>query len=585
MIHRDGGGSPEPAGRTSRSPLISSTDVRTDGADSRPRAAGQARVAVAWVAAALVVAAVVRLPRSLADDFPINDGGIFFVMVNELVGAGLALPPVTSYNGAAIPFAYPPFAPCLAAALHAATGASVLGLLRFLPLTANLATVAVCFFLCRRVLGTPLRAGLATLIVVLLPRSYEYLIMGGGLTRSFGFLFACCAIACGWRFFAERRLAAGIATAVALALSALSHPEMGLWAAASLALVGAASGPSRRTLAAAAAAAAGAAVLASPWWVAVLARHGIGPFLAASETSAWSAHALLGVFSRGVGGEVGRAPFAILGLVGFVDAVVRRELLVPAWLAATFVVVPRSAPTAAVVPLGLLAARALLDVVFPALERPAASLSRRWRVTPVETGREARWGARWLVRAAVLAPVFGYTIVASNLARTPAAWPSMSRVSPAEREAMAWVAANVSADSRFVVLSASRDWWTDPVGEWFPAIAGRTSVATPNGTEWIPRGEFARRLRARAELRSRRAVSAEFLDDWSARFSMEFTHVYVSKAGTQGPAAGGVPSVALGAGGAFAVVYDGPGATVFARRRAGVEPAPPGIPPRGAAAS
>ena len=230
------------------------------------------------------MAAVVRLPRVLADDFPINDGGFFFVMINELVGAKLALPLTTSYNGGCIPFTYPPLALYTAAAVHLATGASILGLLRFLPLIANLGTAAVFFFLARSVLGTASRAGLASLTFVLLPRSYEYLIMGGGLTRSFGFLFACLAVACGHRLFVGRRTAAGVPTAVALALAVLSHPEMGLWAAATLVLVVAVCGPDRRTIVAAAFVAVGAAAITSPWLVAMLTRHGLAPFLAASNT-------------------------------------------------------------------------------------------------------------------------------------------------------------------------------------------------------------------------------------------------------------------------------------------------------------
>ena len=58
----------------------------------------------------------------LASDFPINDGGIFFVMAGELSDAHLALPAETTYNNAHIPFAYPPLGLYVAAALHFATG-------------------------------------------------------------------------------------------------------------------------------------------------------------------------------------------------------------------------------------------------------------------------------------------------------------------------------------------------------------------------------------------------------------------------------------------------------------------------------
>lgn len=524
------------------------------------------------------MAAVVRLPRVLADDFPINDGGFFFVMINELVGAKLALPLTTSYNGGCIPFTYPPLALYTAAAVHLATGASILGLLRFLPLIANLGTAAVFFFLARSVLGTASRAGLASLTFVLLPRSYEYLIMGGGLTRSFGFLFACLAVACGHRLFVGRRTAAGVPTAVALALAVLSHPEMGLWAAATLVLVVAVCGPDRRTIVAAAFVAVGAAAITSPWLVAMLTRHGLAPFLAASETSNWSLRALLGPLARGAAGEVGVAPFVILAFVGVLDAIVRREFFLPVWLVVTFAVVPRSAATPAVVPVALLATRALVGVVLPWLQRFLGGWTALWRGAPGELGQETRRRALRAIQAAVLVPAFGYTLIISNLRRTPEDWPSMRRVPPAERVAMAWIAANVGEGHRFLVASANRSWWVDPVDAWFAALAGRVSVTTPNGAEWLPRSEFARRVQEYEALRRCGSVDAACLDALSARFGLQFSDVYVSKPTRATSARAAAPKATLAASDGFVVIYDGPGATVFAKREAvtdRVHPVPP----------
>src|SRR5215216_4387537 len=52
--------------------------------------------------AILLLALVVRLPFFLESDFPLNDGGMFFVMAREIASAHFALPATTSYNGDAI---------------------------------------------------------------------------------------------------------------------------------------------------------------------------------------------------------------------------------------------------------------------------------------------------------------------------------------------------------------------------------------------------------------------------------------------------------------------------------------------------
>lgn len=514
------------------------------------------RRAAVWMVAVLALALVVRLPRVLADRFPINDGGIFYVMAGELVGAGLALPGFTDYNQAHIPFAYPPLALVVTAALHRATGWSVLGLLRFLPLLTNLAAIAAFLLLAKRILGSPFAAGLAALLFAVLPRSYEFLIAGGGLTRGFGFLFAILALAAGHDLLVEGRRRAALSAAVWSGLAVLSHPEMGLFALVGLAVTAAATGLTRRRIGLVAGVAAAAALIAAPWWVTVLSRHGLQPFLGASATADWRWGSLLRLASPELTGERGLALIACLALLALLAEIRGGRLLLPGWLLAAYAVVPRSAPTLATIPVAMLAARALTDVVLPALAPSSANQTNR---------RRARSHA---AAALVLAGLLTYTLVVSNLHRDAEQWPAMRRVSPAEREAMAWVAENTPADARFLVASTARSWWADPVDAWFPVLAQRTSVATANGAEWLPGGEFRRRLEAYSALKQCQVVDAACIEAWSARFGTGFTNVWVSKpagvtAGAADPAAG----FAQRAG--FAVVYDGPGATVIARRASG----------------
>ena len=135
--------------------------------------------------AAVLLALIVRLPFFVESDFPLNDGGLFFVMAHDVADAHYALPYATIYNGEVIPFAY----------LTQALGVPLLTVVRYLPLLANLATL-VAFISLARSLGLS-RHGvlLAAAALVVLPRSYEWLVMGGGLTRSVGLLFAVTALA------------------------------------------------------------------------------------------------------------------------------------------------------------------------------------------------------------------------------------------------------------------------------------------------------------------------------------------------------------------------------------------------------
>ena len=57
---------------------------------------------------ALIFGGWLRLGPVLAAGFPINDGGMFAVMVDDLRVSQYALPVYTSYNLSNIPYAYPP---------------------------------------------------------------------------------------------------------------------------------------------------------------------------------------------------------------------------------------------------------------------------------------------------------------------------------------------------------------------------------------------------------------------------------------------------------------------------------------------
>jgi len=525
---------------------------------------GERNGATAWVVALLALALLIRLPRVLANDFPLNDGGIFYVMAGELAGARLRLPSFTSYNNARIPFVYPPLAIATAAAINLATGADLLTVQRFLPLLASLVAVAVFFLLARRLAGSLARASLATLLFVVLPRSYEWLIMGGGLTRSFGFVFLLLTLLFGHRLMAGRDRRASLPAALFLGLAVLSHPEMGLLAAAGVGVLTVAAGIDRWKTVRAAEVTVGALVMTAPWWATVIARHGLAPFTGAAGSSGfWLRGAAARLASGDVTGEVGFPVIASLAALGFLLSLWRRDLIVPGWLMAAFVLVPRAAATPATVPLALLATLGLTDIVVPGM---ASALGSSVPPSGRGLGPPRRFGgadARARTLGIVMAGLaVAYPLVFSNALRTTREWASMAVLSRPERAAMAWVASNAPAASRFLLVSTASPWWVDPVDSWFPALTGRGSVTSPNGAEWLPRGEFQRRESEYLALKACRVVDDACLEAWSRRFHEEFTHVYVSK-----PTVAGAQPVPLCDSPRFRVVFDGAGATVLQRHQ------------------
>lgn len=151
------------------------------------RTATAARVAAGLVSSAIfALAAGMRVIPVLTSDFPLSDGGLFYVMIRDIQQADYRLPWFIAYNGVQIPFAYPPLSFYAAALVAGASGLALTDVLRFVPLAMSILTVLAFFGFARAALASRFQAAAAAAAFALMSGSYFWLIMGGGLSRGFG---------------------------------------------------------------------------------------------------------------------------------------------------------------------------------------------------------------------------------------------------------------------------------------------------------------------------------------------------------------------------------------------------------------
>jgi len=444
----------------------------------------------AWfdLALAVLVALAVRGNAILSASFPLNDGGLFAAMVGDLVHNSLALPAITSYNGAGIPFVYPPLALELAAWLSSTFHIGVIDLLRFIPLIASVLTVALVWLLVRELLPgrwTPLIAGLA---YALTPRAYDWLVMGGGLTRSIGMLLALVAI---WQWVIAVRgqsLMATILAGVASGLTALAHPQAAIFAAASVLLMWAFLGRSREGAMRLGAVVAIASGLVIPWLLLLAVAGNLGHLLGASGLGAQPLTGLVWMLGLDWTDAAHFDIVIVLGVVGLVVAIARREWLLPTWLGLSFLVDARGGATAATVPLALLVAVGVESGLWPML-------------------KPHRRTAAVLGAVGLLLAVFGTSQV-----QLEGAWPLRS-LAPDSRALMAWTAGNLPPETR-VLVATDAPWWADAPSEWFPVLAGGVSVANVQGTEWLGGSAFATTQSNHSHLEDCAAAGPSCALDW-----------------------------------------------------------------------
>jgi hypothetical protein len=509
---------------------------------------------------AVLLGVAVRAYHVLAADFPLNDGGLFFSMVRDLQAANYQLPAYTSYNDAGIPFGYSPLGFYLASLLDDWTALTLVDVFRWLPLVTSAALVVAFADLARTLLASRTAVVAAIVGFALLPRSFIWMVMGGGLTRSLGFLFGLVTVRLLYSFYTRRQWSYVPFIALTAALTVLSHLGTAPFVAFSAVLFLLAYGRHRQAVLGSVVAGVGAVLLSAPWWLTVISAHGPGPFLAASSTggsifrSLSLSDTVVTLAQLGLGtAESVLAVIGMLGALGFFYSLASKAWLLPAWWIAIVTLDARQGSTFATVPVALLAGIAVAHLLLPAMRRlPFPAL----RVSPGRAG----WSPEFVLA------LFVVFATVSALIRTPipGGMRDMGALSPQERESLEWVAAETSPDARFLIV-AGTPWEIDRNSEWLPALTGRKSVATVQGFEWRPVGEFAEKKREYIELQGCAGWISQCLRDWSARTGERFTHVYIPKSPDR-PCCE-LLRYSLERDRRYRLIYDGAGAAVFQQRQ------------------
>jgi len=439
--------------------------------------------------ASLVLGAAIRGPIVLGVDFPLNDGGLFLAFIEKILADGFAFPDFVDWNGYRVPFAYPPLSFYALAGLARATGIEPLKLVQYVPLVVNLVSVPVFVCVAARLLPGASALFFAAVAFPILPRSYEWLVMGGGVSRSPAMLATLIALLLTMEAIDRRRKSLLVAATVVLGIVLALHLEWGIsgWVATTLVLFMAR--PPKEAITQSIAMGFGMGLVSLPWWGTVVSIHGITPYVAALSEGGWEAETLTGRITNFDLFTLPGSWIAIAAAFGVAlawNSRDRRQHLVIAWLLLIFATTPRHAKTVAAIPVAMLVGLAvarLSDLIFARLRLAAESGE------PLPSSPPPRPLAS-IVHAILAASLVAYVVwEVSHL--KPNEQSTLVALTPEERAGMAWIAKNVDESARFLVVSNALGWAWDRDAEWFPELAARRSVNTLQGLEWIEGYSFA----------------------------------------------------------------------------------------------
>jgi len=491
---------------------------------------------------AIIIGAFVRITHVLGVDFPLNDGGFFYAMIRDLQNANYALPIHASYNLTAIPFAYPPLSLYAAGFLSAGLNLPLLDIIRVLPAVISILTIPAFFLLSRRILQSENHIGalgfrvegggggglqrevpksqqviFATFAFALLPTAFDWLIVGGGLTRSFGYLFAILTLYQAHALYTTSKKRHIFTTILFASLSILSHPGTAWFTVYSAGVLflfyrrHSKAGLRKSLLVIA-----GVLAMTAPWWATLVNRYGLSVMLYPYQTESFSLASLLTPFTFLYTNEPLLDILAVTGLLGLLVCLRERAYLLPVWLVSVFIFEPRLGATYSVVPMAMLVGAGVYKVILPALSAP---------LTPQPWGEpySPKVGGRGALPKIAFGYLLLYALISAYLA------PNYNAVSNDQYKAMQWIEANTPEASQFVVVSGEEKYGIDYVAEWFPTLSRRSSLTTPQGHEWLPNHEFTRRVQAHTELQACANDDAACLKIWAERAGITFTHIYIPR--------------------------------------------------------
>ncbi|NJN79815.1 MAG: hypothetical protein HC797_04710 [Anaerolineales bacterium] len=428
----------------------------------------------------MLLGILVRYPYLTSKDaFPFGDGGLFVEMIYAIKDNNYILPNYVYFNGYEIPFAYPPLGFYLALLSAKIFGLSILQSVQILPVVINLLTIISFVLLASELTRDKVELFLCSGIFSIVLQVYLWTAKGGGISRSPGFLFTVLTLYLFLLYQKQDKILYLILSAIAFGLATASHLEWGLISFASLLvfILFFKRYKTKHDIYSLSIFGIVSLLATIPWWGTVIYKFGVTPFISAWNVAEMD---LYQFFEKFFFGTLFRVTIfstkdyflPVFGIIGFISACFSKDrILLPIWLLITYIAAPKNSPISGLLPLAI-----LIGIGLRNIDKGLLYLSEKLKIN---------FSQRFQPNISIV-----YLFVLMFLS-IPQLFnkPILPILAPIERTAMEYVKENTTSDAKFIILTPS-DWYSADAAEWFPYLAQRQSLTTPQGLEWISAMEF-----------------------------------------------------------------------------------------------
>lgn len=461
---------------------------------------------------AILISGYLRLARVLQSPMPIGDGGMFYSMTLDLINNRFHLPETISYNRIDLPNTYPPLGFYLAGALSVIFHINLLDIFRFLPVFFSILSIPAFYFLAKELVKNEVQLTIATLIFSLVPPTFDWLIKGGGVTRSPSFVFSLLALAFAYRLFTQEKVINLALTSIFCAITYLFHPQIAFYTVASTIVFFFFLQRNRNGLKKGLITAGLTLILISPWLVPTLIKHGFMPFISALTTGEYSILSTYRLIFGNTLKEIGLTSIGVFALVGVFWYLHDEGWFFAIWALMSLFIDPRSSPRNLSIIAPICASYALIKIFG------------RFKYSKNETQSDPSSQFTSKLAGVLLIILFCQWLFSS--------WFTLNileeeySMKDEDLLALQWIKENTPLDSEFLVLTGLAPF-DDSFSEWFPALTNRVSLATVQGKEWDMKQDFNGILNAYEEAQSCFDKSEKCIADWEKNHGVTSDYVFV----------------------------------------------------------
>jgi hypothetical protein len=412
---------------------------------------------------------------------PTQAGGLFLEMADQLRLNGFTLfDSIPNYTANGIPFAYPPLGIYLVALLEL-VGIPPLTTVRVLPAILFVVSIIPMYAFSHKLFESVRHATIIGVIYASTPYILNAHLVAQGTTRSLGLVFLLFGLVAGIDIFRDGDKNHRKFAALLFGLTLLSHLYPALFFVVSYLVFYAFFSRDIEGLINGLYVGIGGAIFASPYLLFVGLNHGIEAFIYASGHGSASIESFSSLLLAArhialVGPTAVDAVFLwkLFAVCGMVILLGKKRYFLFLWFISTvlFIGAGRYVYLISVFFAGVFVA----EVIYPSIIRSEISMDNiNISIFSAEN--------KQILSVFLVALICVYIIAHSAIfvMGYPGPYDQEDRFhnfyDDEDREAMRWVSTNTSPDAHFLVQGQT--------AEWFPYFTNRTSVATPQGTEWV----------------------------------------------------------------------------------------------------